>query len=326
MDILRRKRVLTLLGIITILLLFGCGEDTTKSATENNNKGDKTQDNNNDDLFPRTIKHSSGELTLEEKPERVALGDVNIIDYYLLIDDELPVGARIKTIDRSPALKDLVTKYDPEGEITSIGGKVNMETLIGLEPDLILLSEGKQDKYDRFAKVADTIVLDGSNDRTVRLKQLGDIFGKEEKVEEILQDMENLKEETKNKIEPNKEETVLFLRANGKDFTVLTPEEHGLLYEEMGLETAGNFDGTGEVTVESISDANPDHIFIMEARRQMDEDNIGALIDVWKDNSVWKNLYAVKNDQMYILDSLIADDFFTGWELELEALQEHLGE
>lgn len=121
MDILRRKRVLTLLGIITILLLFGCGEDTTKSATENNNKGDKTQDNNNDDLFPRTIKHSSGELTLEEKPERVALGDVNIIDYYLLIDDELPVGARIKTIDRSPALKDLVTKYDPEGEITSIG-------------------------------------------------------------------------------------------------------------------------------------------------------------------------------------------------------------
>jgi len=326
MDILRRKRVLTLLGIITILLLFGCGEDTTKSATENNNKGDKTQDNNNDDLFPRTIKHSSGELTLEEKPERVALGDVNIIDYYLLIDDELPVGARIKTIDRSPALKDLVTKYDPEGEITSIGGKVNMETLIGLEPDLILLSEGKQDKYDRFAKVADTIVLDGSNDRTVRLKQLGDIFGKEEKVEEILQDMENLKGETKQKIEHHTDETVLFLRANGKDFTVLTPEEHGLLYEEMGLETAGNFDGTGEVTVESISDANPDHIFIMEARRQMDEDNIGALIDVWKDNSVWKNLYAVKNDQMYILDSLIADDFFTGWKLELEALQEHLGE
>lgn len=322
----KRQLMLTLAGMIIVLLLIGCGEKSTKNASDNNKNNSNEVQNNEEELFPRTIKHSSGELTLDKKPERVALADVNIIDYYLMIDEDLPVGARIDTIDRSPALKKLIEEYDPEGEITSIGGKVNMETLIGLEPDLILLSEGKQDKYDNFAKVADTIVLDGSNDRTIRLEQLGDIFGKEDKVDKILKEIDNLKEETKEKIEPNADETVLFLRANGKDFTVLTPEEHGLLYEEMGLETAGDFDGTGEITVESISDANPDHIFIMEARRQMDEENIGALIDVWEDNSVWKNLDAVKNNQMYMLDSLVADDFFIGWELELEALQEHLGE
>ncbi len=325
MSIWNKKSFITLIGVLLIVMIVGCGEknENDVNAGEVDNLEEQVEEEAG--LFPRTVEHMAGEVTIEEKPEKVALGDVNIIDYFLLID-EVPVGARIDTIDRSQALKGLIDEYDPDETITSLGGKVNMETLIGLEPDLIIISEGKQENFERYSKISDTIVLDGSEDRTIRLKQLGDIFGKEEKVEELLADLKTLKEETKKKVEPKSDETVLFLRANGKDFTVLTPDSHGLLYEEMGLKTAGEFTDLGQVTVEAISEADADHIFIMEARRQMDPENIGALIEVWNDNSVWNNLKAVKNDQLYILDSLVADDFFIGWNLELEALQKYLGE
>lgn len=335
------KRVFAaILGAVLLLMIVGCGKDDAKQVTsqvagnvQEEQQGQQNQEQEQqeeevveeDALFPRTVVHMVGETTIEKKPERVALADVNIIDYFLILD-EVPVGARIDTIDRSPTLKGLIDKYDPNGTITSIGGKVNMETLIGLDPDLIIIAEGKKENYERYSKITNTIVLDGSADRTVRLKQLGDIFGKEDKVEQLLTDLETLKAETKEKVKGKSEETVLFLRANGKDFTVLTPESHGLLYEEVGLKTAGQFTDLGQVTVEAISEADADHIFIMEARRQMDPDNIGALIEVWNDNSVWNNLNAVKNDQLYILDSLVTDDFFIGWTLELEALQQYLGE
>lgn len=325
MEVCKSKLFIILIGTVSLLLLGACAEESDSSNGSSTDELDNQAEDGEASNFPRTVTHTEGELTLEEKPERVALADVNIIDYYLLID-ELPIGARIDTIDRSQALKELIDEHDPDESITSIGGKVNMETLIGLEPDLIIISERKKDNYERFSKVADTIVLDGSTDRTIRLQQLGDIFGKEEIVEEIIDDMEALKAETKEKIEERSDETVLFLRANGKDFTVLTPEENGLLYEKVGLKTAGEFDDIGQVTVEAISEADPDHIFVMEARRQMDPDNIGALIEVWEDNAVWNNLEAVQNDQLYMLDSLVADDFFTGWELELEAIQENLGD
>ncbi|QQK76159.1 ABC transporter substrate-binding protein [Salicibibacter cibarius] len=314
---------------VFLLMIGGCGTEDASSSDrepeENEEASDTEGEEETDERFPRTVEHEEGETVIEEEPQRVALGDVNIIDYFLALD-ELPVGARIDTIDRSPALQEIVESADPEGSITSLGGQINMETLIGLEPDLIIDSEGKAENYERNSKVADTIVLDGSNDRTVRLEQLADIFGKEDLAESLIEDLETLKDETKENIAPNADETVLFLRANGRDFTVLTPEENGLLYEEMGLETAGTFDDLGQVGVEAVSDADPDHIFIMEARREMDADNIGALIDVWDDNSVWNNIDAVQNDQMYILDPLVADDFFAGWHLELEALNEHLGE
>lgn len=318
------KRMSLLLAMMSIILMLSaCGsQEAAKQAVGGapaEAAGEELQQQE-DAAYPRTITHEMGTITLDKKPERVALTDVNVIDYMLALD-EVPIGARIATMDRSPKLKEIIGDL----AITSLGGKVNMETLISLEPDLIIISTGKADNYERESKVASTVVVDGSPDRTKRLRQIAKIFNKEEKAEQLIQELNEKIEQAKKAAQSRQDETVLFLRSNGKDFTVLTPESHGLLYEKVGLKPVAQFPDQGQIGVESISTANPDHIFIVENRRQMDADNVGALISIWDNNPVWQNLRAVKSGHLYVLDPLIADDFFYGWHMELDAIIEHLG-
>ena len=327
---IKRSLYIFLVVLGSIFLLAACGSKETEKSAENGeeveikhkeekeqkeeNKAEKTPD------YPRTIEHAEGTITLEKKPERVAITDVNATDYVIALD-EVPIGARIASRDRSPKLFELTEGLD----IANLGGKVNMEALIGLEPDLIILTEGKGSNYDRDSKVAPTIVVEGSNDRRKRLRQIAEIFAKEEKAEELLKELDDKIDEAKKVVAKREGETALFLRANGKDFTVLTPDEYGLLYEEVGLKSVGQFPDQGQVGVESISEADPDHLFLVENRRQMDPENPNALISIWDEHPVWQNLRAVKNNQMYVLDPLVSDSFFYGQHLELDAIIEHLG-
>ncbi|MGM7637153.1 ABC transporter substrate-binding protein [Bacillus sp. Hm123] len=321
------KKIIVLIGMM--LLLTACGNSDQTSEAEG--KAPASEENNSavqqeTAEFPKTISHIKGETELEKKPERIASVDIMITDYLLLLDEVPIVSEGMMTKEAS----EIFNKYADGKDITDLGGKVNRETIVEKSPDLILMSsEGRKvETYDEFNKMAPSVVIDFSKDVRSRLLQIAEVVGKTEKAEEVINDLDNKISEAKKVAENHKDEKVLFLVSNGKDFTVMDPKKFSVYYDEIGLVAPEGLpeEENGRVGIEALTALNPDHIFIAENRRKMNTDDKLGLINVWKENPVWKNLKAVKSDQVYVVDTLVGDTFFLGQMAGVEAVIDNLGE
>src|SRR5699024_4347241 len=92
------------------------------------------------------------------------------------------------------------------------------------------------------------------------------------KAKDIIKDFDQKVETAKKVARKHEDETVLFLVSNGKDFTVMHPDEFPVYYEEIGLKPVADLpsEENGRIGIETLSKLNPDHIFIAENRRKMD--------------------------------------------------------
>lgn len=278
--------------------------------------------------FPRTIQHVKGQLTLKQPPAKIASVDIMATDYLLVLDIAPIVSEGFTTKDGSP----IFAKYAEGKKVVDLGGKTNLETLLEMEPDLIVMSStstNKMDRFDEFNKMADSVVIDFSLDAPSRLRKFAELVGKEQKAEEVIASFNKLKEEAKSAAAKHKDEKVLFLISNGKDFTVIHPDNFPIYYKEVGLTPVPGLpkEGTigGRIGIEALSELAPDRIFIAENRRQMNPDKPQSLINIWTDNPVWKNLKAVKNNRVHSVDTLVGDTFFLGQIAGLEAIKQHMG-
>ncbi|WJQ79749.1 ABC transporter substrate-binding protein [Brevibacillus brevis] len=326
-------------GILSVILatavVAGCGARQSTTDTNANNKtqtveaGASQPDTKGTEVpvYPRTIKHAMGEVTLEKKPKRVASVDIMGTDYFLVLDFAPIVSEGFEsTKSKSP----IFAKYAEGKTVKDLGGKTNLETLLEMDPEVIVMtSTGKGSRFEEFNKMADSIVIDFSVDAPTRLMKIAEVIGKEDKAKQVLADFDKLKSEAKAAADKHKGETVLFLVSNGKDFTVMHPKNFPIYYEEVGLTPIAGLpeDGKigGRIGIEALSELAPDHIFIAENRRSAKAEEPEGLIHIWKDHPVWKNLKAVKNNQVYKMDTLAGDTFFLGEIAGLEAIKNNLG-
>lgn len=342
MNAKRKKNKLTksLVGLtLASMLLVACGAEKTTNVAGNspstapvseNAESVKEQGEVGKDTekaaFPRTVQHAKGELVLEKAPERIASVDIMATDYLLALDIAPIVSEGFSTKDRSP----IFAQYAEGKEVVDLGGKTNLETLLEMDPDLIVISStGKADRFEEFNKMADTVVIDYSLDAPSRLMKFAELVGREDKAKQVIEDFNKLKEEAKAAADKHKDEKVLFLVSNGKDFTVIHPANFPIYYEEIGLTAVSGLpeDGKigGRIGIEALSEFAPDHIFIAENRRQMKTEEPMGLINIWTENPLWKSLKAVKNNQIYVVDTLVGDTFFLGQVAGLTAIRDNLG-
>lgn len=340
MNIAKKVMLIVVLTAMTVLAACG-GSDSpannsaAASLNANQNLDSEANDNGiNEDTsaenpaFPRTIEHVMGQLELQEPPKRVASVDIMSTDYLLVLGIAPIVSEGFSTKERSP----IFAKYAEGKDVVDLGSKTNLETLLEMEPDLIVLgsTSNKLERFDEFNQMADTIAIDFSLPPEERLMKFAEIFGLEDKAEEVIADFNQLKEEAKAAAANHQDETVLFLISNGKDFTVIHPVNFPLYYEGVGLTPVAGLpeDGKigGRIGIEALSTFNPDHIFIAENRRKMNADDPEGLIHIWTDNPVWQNLDAVEKDQVYSVDTLVGDTFFLGQVAAMQAIIEHLGD
>lgn len=105
--------------------------------------------------FPRTVTHSLGETEIPEQPERVIVLDGGELDAVLALGIA-PVGlANPEGLDGPPSyLADQLDGVEEVGTINSL----NLEAIVGLEPDLILGSQLRAEQlYDQLAAIAPTV-------------------------------------------------------------------------------------------------------------------------------------------------------------------------
>lgn len=134
-----------------------------------------------------TITHALDTVEVPMNPQRVVVLDFSALENldYLGIK---PVGVPMSGL---PAH---LSKYSEDASITDVGSivEVNLEKINALQPDLIIMGRRLVEFYEELTAIAPVIYpnVDGSDDFlgafTTNLHDLGEIFGRQEQLNEAL--------------------------------------------------------------------------------------------------------------------------------------------
>ncbi|SDZ42003.1 iron complex transport system substrate-binding protein [Evansella caseinilytica] len=322
-----RKWHLQLIGtMLLIILLAGCGGTGEGSKTERNSDavGENASTSVEDagDAFPKTISHAKGEAVIESRPETVAVLYFPYAEHLFAIDEASLVGGVVglTSMQNFPV-------YDPflaDGEIVDLGNEANLEKIVALNPDVIIASEMDENIYDQLEKIAETIVIPMSENWQETIVQVAAVVGEEdgaqqyiERFNEQLGDIAAVMEQT-----GEKGKAALFMMTWGKGFNYYSGIRMKNYYEEIGFEKYDQLEDYGEISLEGVSELNPDYIFLGEDFTESAELKLQEL----EENSVWNQLTAVKDGNVFIVDTEMMGPLAMGQSKGLEIIEHILME
>ena len=304
------KRLIGLLISLLMLvgLVTGCSIGTNvpeKTETSGPNSSDKASTDTSS--WPRTFVDLAGnEVILEKKPEKI------ISLWYSYPEFLFPLGEIPNATTDGKFLASLAYLKDIEAmkSVEELGDKLspNIEKIVELEPDIILATSNHKEIYDSLVKIAPVLVLDREAfyaDWRVGVQTFGEIFGKEEEAEAIIEEIMAQMSNGRESLKSVKDETVALIKTwDGKGYYIESPNDPSYIYafdNELGLgltpdpsfmKMAGK-----NVSMEALSSIQADHIFI-EADISLNK----SILDGLNNNSVWNNLNAVKKGNVHFLD------------------------
>lgn len=315
--------------IVLSIILTACGstekaqtEEDTSLVTESEVTEQEIVENIsvNESIYPITYVDALGkQVIIEKEPERIVSVMHVLYPDVLLSLGIVPVG--IASADTQFSTWEAYKSYIEQYEFVDIGEprSPNIEKILSLQPDLILAAANVHDPvYDQLSAIAPVVYFDQrkmQTDRTYAVQEISKALGKESEGEALLAQIDE-------KITAGREELASFA-AKGETVLFTTVYKNGTfgLYGQniaptnpengLGLTVPSNYpeDTTKEMSMEGMSVLNPDHLFIFldksEHGQTVAEDELKEL----EKSAVWKNIPAVKNGNVYIVDrSLFAQD------------------
>lgn len=287
--------------------LFGCTEQETKSkdsveviaqdqapsesaadeALEDGVDGEKLQEVLA--AFPETL------------PEKIVTTSVPLTEMLHLLD-VVPVGVPTST-------NPIPTDFDA---ITRIGSPMapDLEVISSLQTELIIGASALQDTLDKSVSGMNVetayLPTESYEDLKISFKALGTYFGKEEKMNGVLQKIMAKEQELEKRTQGKKLPSVMLVIGTADSFMVMNDQSYlGSLVERLGadniadtvLKTESTYSA---INLEEVVVADPDMIFVLASGDH------GASEDKFKQevaqNSAWSQLSAYKNDKIYTLD------------------------
>jgi ferric citrate transport system substrate-binding protein len=281
------------IGVIALILLLTIATLLTGCTTLKKTEGAETTEQE-----ARTVKHEMGEAEIKGSPKKIVTLELSFVDSLHALGIQ-PIGVaddkKVKMINK------LVGK---EIEYTSVGTREqpSLEVISSLQPDLIIADlERHKGIYDDLKKIAPTMVLKSRESTYAEnldsFKTIADAVGKQDEGAKRLTEHEKTIEELKMQLKSNHTMTVLPAVVRDTSFQAHTSSSYdGELLEKLGLKNAIQQDKPyAEMNLEQLVEIDPDVLFLAN--------NDGKLLtDEWKDNPLWKNLKAVKNNKVYNVD------------------------
>lgn len=198
-------------------------------------------------------------------------------------------------------------------DTVNLGGTKNLslEGLLGSKPDFVIASTNTSQHLEWQQTLEDAGItvayfdVSGFEDYLRMLKICTDITGNPESYQVNGADLEGQIDAVieRSKGEPAQSVLVLrasasFIRAKNSEGTVL-----GAMLKDLGCVNIADDDDTllENLSIESIALANPDKIFFIPSGDDIEgmEQNIEAM---FRENPLWGELDAVKNDRVYYMD------------------------
>ena len=274
----------------------------------------------------KRVKHAFGETEVPTNPTRVIVLGYTTVEA-VLAHGVQPVGAPDGVVS---SLSHLSLENETTADIGS-PTQPNLETIVALKPDLILTSKYRLgDSYDQLAQIAPTVVLDIDNNAQWRelTRLCGEALGKQAETQTLAVAYETKLQTVKTQ-----------LSQTGKQLQVSIVSIFPGLIRAAGTETfAGSVladasiarppsqsqaQGPQNISMESLDLLDGDVIFIMGLQGDTDmATQVQTEIERVKSQPLWSQLKAVRNNQVYEVNShwtigsyisadLILDDLLT---------------
>lgn len=309
---------LLLLSFILILLLSACSgasAPSSEATVSNAATAESTETTTEAPAFPRTIEAANGNILIENKPERVAVVHWGYADSILLFDLQSLGLALPFTQDDSSLGSDTYKPYVDRIEDLQIVGEnttVNLEALLSYQPDLIIAGNAiNAEQLGQIEKIATTVVLDESQtdvwtDWPSVVTKFGEVLGQEEVAQQFIDDYQTKIADAKAKL-ANVAGSVAFVQVRS-DVAWLGGTKTLIPYYDQGLGLTPMSDPVAtdgiELSLEGLSKLNPDHLFL--GYFNYDSPDTASVTDEWEKTEVWKGLNAVKEDQVYSINGILA--------------------
>ena len=300
------KKLMGLLVSITLLtgILAGCAgtpvqeSSGTSESTPIPTITNTPQTSVDEAAFPRTYTDARGkEVTIEKKPERIAVTTWMITEKLFALDTPPIAADTVETMSTWASMKDYFEKY----QVEDLGTEVNVEKLLEMKPDIILATSSNEKILDQLEEIAPVIVFDVSlmfGDWQASTREVAKVIGEEAAAETFIDDLMTQITQTKEELSVDGK-TVGFLRLWSKTIYSMGVATCAAYYDEsngLGLEIPQGWpEEIGELSLEALTEMNPDYIFISSSEDEAYMEELGK-------NSVWNSLKAVKEGQVYSID------------------------
>ncbi|MGV3041944.1 ABC transporter substrate-binding protein [Staphylococcus rostri] len=292
-----------LLAIIAVMVLVAaCGNaNNSKKDSSSSSKGNAVE-----------VKHDGGTTKIEKEPKKVVALEYSFVDALVALGVK-PVG-----IADDGDKKNIIEPIrDKVGDYKSVGDRKqpNLEVISQLKPDLIIADSNRhKGNYEQLSKIALTILLPSlDSDYKQNLeafKTIGKALSKEDEADKRLDEHKEKIEKYEKEITMDKDKKVLPAVISQSGLLAHSDKSYvGQFLHELGFKEALTKDVADQLpeylnapylnmNSEQLADVNPERMFVMV---NGEDDPFYAKM---KEDKVWNDLDAVKNDRVHVVDRL----------------------
>ncbi len=283
---------------------------------------------------PITIVHKLGTTVIEQRPRRVAVLDMNEVDFL----DQLgvPVAGMVK--DYVPHF---LIRYKDDQDIRDLGAIVqpNLEHIHALQPDLVLMTSIQANHYQELSQIAPTLHFDvdyqNSESKHIEvvkqhLLTLGRIFGKEDLARQKAAELDAKVADARKVTQERPEKALIVLHNNGAFSAFGVQSRYGFVFDALGVKPASTAIEAGlhgqPISSEFIQQANPDIIYVVDRTAVMEHRPVMTAEQManplLRQTNAWKNgrVIFVDADAWYITAASVTslkrviDDVLKGYQ------------
>ena len=281
-----KKLLLCSLALVMVVLaIAGCGKSTSSSSATT-----------------KELTFNGQTYTVPKDPQKIAVLSNSVLSMLYAVDGK--AISRVSTTDALP----------PEIEALPVLGQtanINMEQLLGLNPDLVLGLENQHKKYEsqlQSSKIPTVLInYDGIKDNVPLIKFLGALTNHEDKATSLANTYESNINKVKDTVKAQQPVRVAVLRATGKGVTAETDAAiTASMVKDLGMTNVVSThldktttDKTVPYSLETLAADDPDIIFVVTMGKE--EEITKAMKKAMTDNPAWANLKAVQNNRVIYL-------------------------
>lgn len=296
-NMLRNKKFIQVVGVgLLVMSLSACGGDKEEAKDDLGKETETT-----DQATERTLTDAMGnEVVVPANPEKV------IATY--LEDNLVALGIKPAaqwSVNDGASIQGYL-QGDLEG-VPTIPHDLPFEAVQKFSPDLIIMDSASMvegGKYEQYSKIAPTYVIgtEVNNDWRDELLRVGEVFGKKDEAQKVLDDYETKAKEAKAKIEEKvgTPSAAAIWLVGGSFFMVSDGLSSGaVMYQDLGLQVPDvvkEISASGEsnwnaVSLEKLVELDAEYLFLINS-------DTGSGSSVLSDN-LWKSIPAVKAGKVY---------------------------
>ncbi len=252
-----------------------------------------------------TIEHSMGETTLEQKPQRVVVIGLGVLD---AIDS---FGIDPVAISKVPQIPPYLEKY--KGEKYAAAGSLfepDFEKIYTLKPDLILTGPRAAASYDELSKIAPTIVFAVDANKGYwestqeQWKNLGKVFDVEAKVDGKIEQLDKQFEAVKAYNQNHNLDAMTVMSSGGNITTFGADSRFSAIYKDFGFNQSVSVSKNSRhgdlISYEFIRQHDPKVLFVIDRDQLTNQESDKARKDF--NNDLIKATQAYKNKNLAFLD------------------------